>query len=426
MEEGRFINMPSYSSNSININIPSYFIPMISRPRGTRDFTPEEMRRRRWLESRMREVFESYGYEEIATPTFEHLDLFTLKSGEGVIDETYAFEDKSGRKLALRPELTAPVMRFYVERFQMETKPLKFYYFGNCFRYDRPQKGRYREFWQFGCEMIGSDRPEAIAELISTAYSVFRQSGLKSIVVRVGNLDILRRFLDGIGARDAEIMRLIDKKEFGELERRMGEEEYGKFMDFIASNNLDAIEFEEAERMREIVSYLEDFGVPYSIDLSIARGLDYYVGVVFEMDAPRLGAEKQLCGGGEYNLVPLLGGRKIPTSGFAIGFDRTLLALEMEGFDFSEERKRVYVAYMEGMLREAIKVARKLRGEGIITEMDIMGRSIRKSLDYANKKGIKNVVMVAPDEWKEGKIVLKNMETGEQENVSIEEVMEKI
>jgi len=399
---------------------------MISRPRGTRDFTPEEMRKRRWLENRMREVFEKYGYEEIATPTFEHLDLFTLKSGEGVIDETYAFEDKSGRKLALRPELTAPVMRFYVERFQMETKPLKFYYFGNCFRYDRPQKGRYREFWQFGCEMIGSDRPEAIAELISTAYSILKESGLKGVVVRVGNLDILRRFLDSIGARDAEIMRLIDKKDFGELERRMGDEEYTKFMDFIASNNIDAIEFEEVERMREIIKYLEDFAVPYNIDLSIARGLDYYIGTVFEMDAPRLGAEKQLCGGGEYNLVPLLGGKKIPTSGFAIGFDRTLLALEMEGLNFGEERKRIYVAYMEGMVREAIKVARKLREMGINTEMEIMGRSLRKSLDYVNRKGIRHVVIVAPDEWKEEKVVLKDMETGEQEKVGMEEVPEKI
>ena len=165
---------------------------MISKPRGTRDFTPEEMKKRRWLERKMRDVFERYGYEEIATPTIEHLELFTLKSGEGIIEETYAFEDKAGRKLALRPELTAPVMRFYVERFQMDAKPLKFYYFGNCFRYDRPQKGRYREFWQFGCELIGSDKPEAIAELISLAYNILRESGLRNVIVRVGNLDILR------------------------------------------------------------------------------------------------------------------------------------------------------------------------------------------------------------------------------------------
>ncbi len=393
---------------------------MISKPRGTRDFTPEEMRKRRWLEQKMRSIFEKYGYEEISTPTIEHLDLFTLKSGEGIIEETYAFEDKAGRKLALRPELTAPVMRFYVERFQMETKPIKFYYFGNCFRYDRPQKGRYREFWQFGCELIGSDKPEAIAELIAMAYNILRESGLRNIILRVGNLDILRRFLDGIGARDAEIMRLIDKKDFEELEKKMEEKEFKEFMNFIEIKKIEEIEYEEADRMKEIFEFLEEFAIPYNLDLSIARGLDYYIGVVFEIDAPKLGAEKQICGGGEYNLVPLLGGRKIPTAGFAIGFDRTLLALETEGFKFEEEYKPVYIAYMEGMIKEAIKIVRMVRQHDIKAEMDLMRRSISKSLEYANKKGFNKVIIVAPDEWKKNKVVLKDMEKREQKEVEIE------
>ncbi|MCD6448530.1 MAG: histidine--tRNA ligase [Thermoplasmata archaeon] len=399
---------------------------MISKPRGTRDFTPEEMKKRRWLERKMRGVFERYGYEEIATPTIEHLELFTLKSGEGIIEETYAFEDKAGRKLALRPELTAPVMRFYVERFQMEAKPLKFYYFGNCFRYDRPQKGRYREFWQFGCELIGSDKPEAIAELISLAYNILRESGLRNVIVRVGNLDILRKFLDSIGARDAEIMRLIDKKDFEELQKRMGSEEFKKFEEFIGVKNIDEIEYEEAERMKEVFDFLEEFGIPYNLDLSIARGLDYYIGIVFEIDAPRLGAEKQLCGGGEYNLVPLLGGRKVATAGFAIGFDRTLLALEIEGAEFGEEEKPVYVAYMEGMIKEAIKIVKMLRQQGIKAEMDLMRRSISKSLDYANKKGIEKVIIVAPDEWKENMVIIKDMKSGEQKKIAIGEITKEI
>ncbi|HHF56342.1 MAG TPA: histidine--tRNA ligase [Thermoplasmatales archaeon] len=399
---------------------------MISKPRGTRDFTPEEMKKRRWLERKMRDVSERYGYEEIATPTIEHLELFTLKSGEGIIEETYAFEDKAGRKLALRPELTAPVMRFYVERFQMDAKPLKFYYFGNCFRYDRPQKGRYREFWQFGCELIGSDKPEAIAELISLAYNILRESGLRNVIVRVGNLDILRKFLDSIGARDAEIMRLIDKKDFEELQKRMGDEEFKKFEKFIGVRNIDEIEYEEAERMKEVFDFLEEFGVPYNLDLSIARGLDYYIGIVFEIDAPRLGAEKQLCGGGEYNLVPILGGRKVATAGFAIGFDRTLLALEMEGVKFEEEKKPVYVAYMEGMIKEAIKIVKMLRQQGIKAEMDLMRRSISKSLDYANKKGMEKVIIVAPDEWRENMVIIKDMKSGEQKKIAIEEITKEI
>lgn len=393
---------------------------MISKPRGTRDFTPEEMRKRRWLEQKMRSIFEKYGYEEIATPTIEHLDLFTLKSGEGIIEETYAFEDKAGRKLALRPELTAPVMRFYVERFQMETKPIKFYYFGNCFRYDRPQKGRYREFWQFGCELIGSDKPEAIAELIAMAYNILRESGLRNIILRIGNLDILRRFLDSIGARDAEIMRLIDKKDFEELRKKMEEKDFEGFKRFIEIKKIEEIEYEEADRMKEIFEFLEEFAIPYNLDLSIARGLDYYIGVVFEIDAPKLGAEKQICGGGEYNLVPLLGGRKIPTAGFAIGFDRTLLALETEGIKFGRENKPVYIAYMEGMIKEAIKIVRMIRQHDIKAEMDLMRRSISKSLEYANKKGFNKVIIVAPDEWKKNKVILKDMEKREQKEVEIE------
>ena len=397
---------------------------MISKPRGTRDFTPEEMKKRRWLENKMRRIFELYGYEEIATPTIEHLELFTIKSGEAIIEETYAFEDKSGRKLALRPELTAPVMRFYIEKFQMEPKPLKFYYFANCFRYDRPQKGRYREFWQFGCELIGTDKPEAIAELIAMAYHVLEEAGLRNIILRIGNLDILRRFLDELGANDANIMRLIDKKDFDSLKEKI--DDFEKFQEFIERKSLDGLEYKEVGRMKEVLKFLEEYSIPYNLDLSIARGLDYYIGIVFEIDAPKLGAEKQICGGGEYNLIPFLGGKATPTAGFAIGFDRVLLALEMEGIEFNAKEKPVYIAYLHGMIKEAIKIAKMLRKEGIKVEMDLMRRSISKSLDYANKKGIEKVVIVAPDEWNRGNVVIKDMEKGKQKEVSIENLLKEL
>ncbi len=398
---------------------------MIGKPRGTRDFLPEDMAKRRWLEQKMRQIFEKYGYEEIATPTFENLELFTLKSGEQIMEEIYAFEDKAGRKLALRPELTAPVIRLYVEKLQMEAKPLKFFYFGNCFRYDRPQKARYREFWQFGCELIGSNRPEAIAELIAMSYDLLKSVGLKNIVLRVGNLDILRRFLDSIGKNDRQVMRLIDKKDFESLEKIMGND-FSTFKRFIETKNIDTINFPEAERMKEILSFLDEFSIPYNLDLGIARGLEYYIGVVFEIDAPKLGAEKQIAGGGEYNLVTLLGGRHVATAGFAIGFDRVLIALESEGFEFPLPEKPVYVAYMHGMVKEAIKVARMLRSNGIKVSMDLMARNISKSLEYANRKGMRYAIIVAPDEWKNGKVLLKDMEKGEQEEVEIEKIVEKL
>ncbi|MCD6171508.1 MAG: histidine--tRNA ligase [Thermoplasmata archaeon] len=395
---------------------------MIGKPRGTRDFLPDEMAKRRQIEYEIKKIFEGYGYEEIATPTIEYLDLFTLKSGEQIIEEIYAFEDKSGRKIALRPELTAPVIRMYVEKLQMEAKPLKFYYFGNCFRYDRPQKARYREFWQFGCELIGSNRVEAIAELIAMAHDILKSIGLKNIVLRIGNLDILRRFLDGIGANDKEMMRLIDKKDFEGIEKKLKKEDMDEFKKFIEIRDINEINFKEAEKMKEILSLLDEYSIPYNLDLSIARGLDYYIGTVFEIDAPKLGAEKQIAGGGEYNLVTLLGGKHISTAGFAIGFDRIMIALEMENYKFFEEDKPIYIAYINGMLKEAIKISRLLRKNGIKVEMDLMSRNISKSLDYANKKGMKKAIIIAPDEWKNGKVLIKDMEKGEQKEAEIKKI----
>ena len=169
---------------------------MFKIPRGTRDFSPKEMEKRRYIEESMRSTFKTFGYREIQTPTFETLELFTAKSGEAIIDEIYHFRDKGGRNLALRPELTAPVIRFYVDKLQMEPKPLKLFYFGNCFRYDRPQKGRYREFKQAGCELIGTDTPIAYAELIAMAYTILEKVGLNNMRLNIGNLSILSSMFD--------------------------------------------------------------------------------------------------------------------------------------------------------------------------------------------------------------------------------------
>ncbi len=400
----------------------------ISKPRGTRDFPPEEMEKRRAIEKKMREVFKKYGYEEVSTPTFEHLDLFTLKSGEGVIEETYAFSDKSGRMLALRPELTAPVMRFYVEKLQMRAKPLKLFYFGNCFRYDRPQSGRYREFWQMGCELIGCDTPEAIAELIALAYDVLKEAGLKNIILRIGNLDFLRSFIDKMGIKDkGEVMRLIDKEEYEKLDEMIGENEYyEEFMEMLKEKDITKLKKfgVETKKFEDVLSWLSLFNIPYKIDLSIARGLDYYVGIVFEIDAPSLGAEKQICGGGSYKLISLLGGKEVPTAGFALGFDRILLALEKEGFVFSPSEKPVYLLPIgDEMRKEAVTLAMELRNEGMKIEMDLMRRSVQKSLQYADKRGMKKVIILGEDEWKKGTVSIKDMETGEQKEVKKEELL---
>ncbi len=195
----------------------------IERPRGTRDFLPDEMEKRREIERIMREIAESYGYREIATPTFEHLELFTIKSGEGIVEEMYTFKDKSGRDLALRPELTAPVMRMFVNECSVMPKPLRFYYFANCFRYERPQRGRYREFWQFGVELIGSQSYLADAEVIALSYNILDSLGI-DFELQIGHVGIMRFLLDPLGEeRAAKIMRLIDKDDVEGLEVYMDE-----------------------------------------------------------------------------------------------------------------------------------------------------------------------------------------------------------
>ncbi len=415
---------------------------MFQNPRGTRDFTSEEMKKRNSLEESIKKVFQNYGYKEIETPTFENLDLFTAKSGEGIISEIYSFKDKGDRELALRPELTAPVMRFYVEKLQMEPKPLKLFYFGNCYRYDRPQKGRYREFKQAGCELIGTSTPEAIAELISMAYKIIENTGLKDMKLKIGNLKILSSIFEKINLKKDQIeyiIPLIDKELFDDLYNAL--QEFGldnkaitTFINLLETEDLNQIKKfagseseEEINRFEKIIDLVKKtFKIKnFKVTLGIVRGLDYYTGTVFEIEAPSLGAEKQICGGGEYQLVSLFGGRETDTSGFAIGFDRVLLALETEGYSFSENYTEAFVIPVtEDMKNKAIEITEKLRKSNIVTDQELNDRSMSKSLKYANSINAKKVIIVGPDEMKEKKVTVKDMITGKQKQIEIGKILE--
>ncbi|MEA1944080.1 MAG: histidine--tRNA ligase, partial [Euryarchaeota archaeon] len=302
----------------------------LHRPRGTRDFTPAETEKRRYIENRMRLIAENWGYEEVKTPTFEHTELFTIKSGEAIVDELYAFKDKGGRDIALRPELTAPVLRMYVNEMSVSPKPIRLYYFENCFRYERPQKGRFREFWQFGIELIGSDRAEAEAETIALAAALISDIGIEADL-HIGNLGVLRGLLQDLDVRtQAEAMRLMDKKDLYGLEMLL--QDHPDVKDQLLSL-IDA-DLDEArsitgdtqplDELRQTLSVLDHYDIGYEIDFGIARGLDYYTGMVFEMYAAGLGAQNQICGGGTYRLAQLFGGASTPSCGFGIGFDRVL------------------------------------------------------------------------------------------------------
>ena len=417
---------------------------MFQIPRGTRDFASEEMQKRNYVEGLMRKTFQSFGYREVQTPTFENLELFTAKSGDTIIEELYSFKDKSERDLALRPELTAPVIRFYVEKLQMEPKPLKLFYFGNCYRYDRPQKGRYREFKQAGCEIIGTDTPEAYAELIALAYEILKNAGLKNIKLNIGNLTILSSLFASLKlSKDQQkyLTPLIDKSMFDDVQKAL--EDFGiaksiseDFVQMLQNSDIKQVMKymkddenikNEMAKQEEIMKLLKDsFKIKNcQLKMSIVRGLDYYTGVVFEIEAPSLGAEKQLCGGGAYELVKLFGGNQTPTAGFAIGFDRTLLALETENYKFPTFKLDVYVIPVnQEMVPKSLEIVQTLREQAINVDIDLLRRGIGKSLKYASSISSKRAIIVGPKELESQSVTIRDMKTGEQKTVKIKDIVE--
>jgi len=444
-------------------------ISAIKRPRGTRDFNPGEMSARRYVESILRGNANCYGYREIATPTFEHLELFTMKSGEEVVGQLYTFEDKGRRTMALRPELTAAAIRFFTEEMAYLPKPVKVFYFGNCFRYERPQKGRYREFWQFGAEVIGTSSPEAAAEIVALAYLGIRATGLKDCALRIGHIGILKGLLEKIGANDKPIMTLIDKGNIDGLSEYFEEKRIQGF-DFLRDilalkgdpNALEkgwdiltaalAIGKDErdpendrvsessgpdwTERIREgfdcltkISGFLRESGIEYIIDFGIARGLDYYTGMVFEIDVHSLGAEKQICGGGEYNLNEIFSIDIKGTSGFAIGFDRLLMALRQEGVTFDLPVSKVGIISTPGSeltSKAAFSLAIDFRIAGFPTELEVMGRGLKKALSRMNELKVPIAIIVGERELDHGNVILREMNTGEQQEVSRESIIDRV
>ncbi|MBP2031082.1 histidyl-tRNA synthetase [Methanohalophilus levihalophilus] len=406
----------------------------ISKPRGTRDFLPEETAHRRHVESIMRNVVTHWGYHEIITPTFEHLDLFTLKSGEGIIGEIYNFTDKGDRDLSLRPELTAPAMRMYVNGMQSRPLPLKLFYFENCFRYERPQKGRFREFWQFGVEVIGSKSPHADAEVIALAEKMVESAGIKGDI-HVGHLGVIRHILQELdGEEQTRIMRFVDKKDDKGLDDYLESinataELREQLFELVSISGENAIEkareivgsLPELDRFELLLDLLEGYGVDFSVDFGIARGLDYYTGMVFEIYAEGLGAQNQVCGGGSYQLIQLFGGGDVPSTGFGIGFDRIMEVCTLE----PKPIPGVVVVATDDTRIEAIDIATKLR-EYVPVYLDIMERNFRNQLSHANNVEADYVVIVGKKEVEAGKVTLKEMASGEQGLTTLDEALELI
>jgi histidyl-tRNA synthetase len=401
------------------------------------------------MEKKMRDIADKWGYEEIRTPSFERAELFTLKSGEDILNELYEFKDKGGRHLALRPELTAPVTRMYVNELKMAPKPTKFYYFGNCFRYEEPQKARYREFWQFGTEIIGSDRPESQAEIIALAYSIANSLGVKA-ELHVGHVGFIKEVLQTanvVGDIINQVMRLIDKgeresviaflRETGTRTESIDDLIYlidlsGKeALREARDRNIIASDSEALTELEQLLELLEYYNVDYTLNLGIARGLDYYTGMVFEMyeAGGKLGAQNQICGGGSYRLAALFGGDDTPSTGFAFGFDRLAEIYSLETDDLNSMKVVVVpIRAKEAdpkVAKEAITIATTLR-EFLYTYIDVMGKSIGAQLSYANSIHASFAVLVGKNEVEEGKVTLRNLKSGEQEKLGVDECVERI
>jgi histidyl-tRNA synthetase len=410
---------------------------MIQKPRGTRDFLPDEMEKRRHYEGVLRHVAETFGFREIATPIFEEAELFILRSGSNILNELYAFRDKGDREIALRPEMTAPAIRMFVNSMSNEPKPIKMFYFGQCFRYERPQSGRYREFYQFGAELIGNKNPESDAEIIALAASMIKALGLRDYRIRIGHIGVLRQKLADAGVpkeKTAEILQKLDKKLYDEAEPiliDLGVSDLARQEIFDLTGTVGGMEVlsnvpgEAGDYLRSVAEILGRMGVrDVDIDLGVVRGLDYYTGMVFEAEAPALGAEKQICGGGSYTLSELFGGEQVFSTGFAIGFDRILLAMEKEGIEYGLRGIDAYVVPASDAVRgEAYGIVSMLRDSGISSDMDLMGRKMAKAMKHASSVGAGKVIIVGEKELSERSVTVRDMSSGDQTLIRISELV---
>ena len=433
---------------------------MVQRPRGTRDFGPKEMKQRLAFESLLEEQARRHGFSRVQTPIFESLDLFTAKSGPGVVSQLYAFQDKGERNLTLRPELTAPVMRMVAEELRNETKPLRLSYFGQCFRYEEFKKGRYREFYQYGVELIGATGPLVEAEVIALAINMLAESGLKNWELRIGHVGILKQVLTGIGLSDtadegepplASAMRFLDKEDFDGLRtlfetnsistqfiaplQQLSELTGG--VETIASarellSDMDGVSLDALDDLESTITSIGQLAPAppsLSVNLTVARGLDYYTGTVFEVHVPELGGEGQVLGGGSYKLLHLFGLADLdPCCGFGLGFDRVLLALETqaaaEGRDEivpgqNDETPLLAMIPFNIDSSEILDLVRELRHSGVRVEIELRSRKIGKAMGWADSIGATYALVIGPRDLEQGQATVKRLVDGEQLPVAL-------
>lgn len=404
--------------------------------KGTEDVLPKDSYRWQFVEDVMRKESAAYGFKEIRTPVFEHTELFARGVGQTtdvVQKEMYTFDTKGGESVTLRPEGTAGAARAVLEHGLVnDSLPIKASYFVSCYRYEKPQAGRLREFHQFGLECYGTQSPVADAELICAAQSIFDRLGIKQLRLEINSIGCpacraeyhkaLKEYFYGYKDELCETcnsrleknpMRILDCKSPVCSKIAQGAP---KITDYLCN--------ECKEHFASVQKYLDAAGVEYTVNPTIVRGLDYYTKTVFEFVTDFIGAQGTVCGGGRYDgLIEELGGKHLPSLGFAMGIERLLMLMDKQGIEIPKPSTcDLYVAVMgESASLKSFEIIKAVRSCGLIAETDIVGRGLRAQMKYADKIGAKFSMVLGDNEIEQGKAVIKNMSSGEQTEIVLDD-----
>jgi histidyl-tRNA synthetase len=415
--------------------------------RGTRDLLAEDAKLLSYVMSKARETARTYGFKEAFTPIMEPFELLSAKAGEEIRQRMFIFDDLGGRRVALRPEFTASIARLATTVLRNEPRPLRVFSVGSVYRYDEPQKGRYREFWQANYELMGSAKPEADAEVILLTNSMMKNAGLTGYAIKLGHVGVLKNIMsqDGVEEKTQNaVLQKMDKKEYHAALALVEPEKCKTTLRALIELKAESV-FETVEKMKTLVAgyekasaaaenlsailkLVEESGCPIeTVDPAFARGLEYYTGMIFEVYVPQL--DIALGGGGRYDrLIEVFGGEPTPAVGVAHGLDRIMIAMQTQNTSLKIlAKKRVAVVPVrEDMKGEALKIAQTIRDAGISVEFEIMGRKMAKALEDADKRGANYAVIVGDRELKQGKVTLKDLAKREQYEVKIDELVERV
>ena len=411
---------------------------MIKNIKGTKDLLPNATYNIQDIEQHLNTFMNIHGYGEIRTPIFESTELFSRSVGEHtdiVNKEMYTWEDQNGHSLTLRPEMTASVVRSYIQNKLWKQEPIsKFFYIGPSFRRERPQKGRLRQFHQFGVEALGSKYPEQDAEVISMAYNIYHMFGLDHLSVKINSLggaDIKSKYGKALQKSMVDFKDEFNEQEWARLNNNplrildTKNKNLKKIINENAPNIFDFISIDDKKHFNKVTSILNSMNIPYEHDVKLVRGLDYYSSTVFELTSSELGAQDALCGGGRYdNLVSELGGTNIPAIGFAAGMERLIIAMKLSNNDTINTD--IYIINTEeNYIEYTMTLADKLRKEaGIAVHTDTLRRSIKSQMRHANKMNAKYSIIINKEIFKSSKkLLIKNMSDNTQEEISEDEIV---